>query len=221
MAEARNPTIVPLGDCALLVRFSDSLSDEANREAVGFARRAVAAKLDGVLEVVPNLVSVLLRFDPFRLDGERLAGELRLLISGPQARQPEEPQRQTVPVVFGGADGPDLAEVAETLGLSTAAFITAHNALPLRVLATGFAPGFVYCGFHPEGFQLPRRTTIRPRLPAGTVLFAAGQTAITATAIPSGWNVIGRTDFLNFDAGAEPPTRLAAGDIVMFEEVGA
>ncbi|HEV7718344.1 MAG TPA: allophanate hydrolase subunit 1 [Arsenicitalea sp.] len=221
MAEAQIPTIVPLGDCALLVRFSDSLSDEANREAVGFARRAAAAQLNGVLEVVPNLVSVLLRFDPFKLDGERLAGELRLLISAPQPRQTEKPRRQTVSVVFGGADGPDLAEVAETLGLSTAAFIAAHNARPLRVLATGFAPGFVYCGFHPEGFQLPRRTTIRPRLPAGTVLFAAGQTAITATAIPSGWNVIGRTSFLNFDAGAEPPTRLAAGDMVMFEEVGA
>ena len=47
-------------------------------------------------------------------------------------------------------DGPDLAEVAAALGMTAADFIAAHNATPLRVLATGFAPGFVYCGLHPD-----------------------------------------------------------------------
>jgi allophanate hydrolase subunit 1 len=106
------------------------------------------------------------------------------------------------------------------LGMTEQAFIAAHNAKPLRVLAMGFAPGFVYCGFHPEPMQVPRRASIRPKLPPGTVLFAAGQTAITATAIPSGWSVIGRTAFLNFDAGKNPPTKLVPGDTVLFEEAG-
>lgn len=53
--------------------------------------------------------------------------------------------------------------------------------MPLRVLATGFAPGFVYCGLHPDDLSVPRREAIRPMVPAGTVLFAAGQTAIAAT----------------------------------------
>jgi inhibitor of KinA len=218
MAAGRVPLLVPLGDSALLVRFADSLSDEANLEAVVFARRAAAAKLPGVVEIVPNLVSVLLRFDPFRTDPEHLAGELRLLLFSSGGPEPGPRKTRKIPVLFGGEHGPDLPAVAEAVGMTEAEFISAHNARPLRVLAMGFAPGFVYCGFHPESMQVPRRTTIRPKLPAGTVLFAAGQTAITATAIPSGWNVIGRTSFLNFDVTADPPTQLAAGDMVIFEE---
>jgi allophanate hydrolase subunit 1 len=51
------------------------------------------------------------------------------------------------------------------------------------------------------------------------VLFAAAQTAITSTPIPTGWHVIGHTEFRNFDPAAVPPTRLAAGDMVGFEVV--
>ncbi|RYI78382.1 MAG: carboxyltransferase domain-containing protein, partial [Acetobacteraceae bacterium] len=92
-------------------------------------------------------------------------------------------------------------------------------AAPLRVLATGFAPGFVYIGFHEVPLHVPRRAEVRRQVSAGTVLFAAGQTAITSTAIPTGWHVIGHTDFRNFDPAGLPPTRLAAGDTVRFEAV--
>ena len=51
---------------------------------------------------------------------------------------------------------------------------------------------------------------------AGTVLFAAGQTAIAATPIRTGWHVIGRTSFQNFDLKRDPPTVLSAGDTVRF-----
>ena len=113
--------------------------------------------------------------------------------------------------------GDDLDEVAALVGVSRSAFVAMHCAEPLRVLATGFAPGFVYLGFHPEALRIPRRAAVRSQVPAGTVLFAAGQTAITSTDIPTGWHVIGRTEFRNFDPTVEPPTRLAAGDMVRFE----
>jgi allophanate hydrolase subunit 1 len=54
-------------------------------------------------------------------------------------------------------------------------------------------------------------------VPAGTVLFAAGQTAITSTPIPTGWHVIGHTGFRNFDPGAEPPATVRGGDTIRFE----
>lgn len=213
------PTILPLGDNALLVRFGSTLSDEANGAAIGFARRLRAEMPLGVSEIDPNLVSVLLRYDPEQIDFDRLAGEVRLLLSvGPDAVATKN-GRHVVPVAFGGEPGPDLDEVAATLGMTVKAFIKAHNAKPLRLLTTGFAPGFVYCGFHPETLRLPRRTAVRSRVAAGAILFAAGQTAITATPIPTGWHVIGRTDFRNFDPQAKPPTRLHEGDEVVFEAI--
>lgn len=207
------PTILPLGDRGLLVRFSDALSDVANRAAVAFGKQAETARLPGVLEVVPNLVSVLLCYEPSQVEFEKLAGDVRLLVSGPASETPPGLEHP-IAVTF---DGEDIDEVAGIVGMTRAEFVAAHCRTPLRVLATGFAPGFVYIGFHDRALHLPRRVQVRPAVPAGTVLFAAGQTAVTSTAIPTGWHVIGHTGFRNFDPALSPPTRLSAGDLVHFE----
>lgn len=207
------PTLIPLGDSSLLVRFGTVLTDDANRAAIALASELVRAPIPGVLEIMPNLVSVLLRYDPLAASSAAIQGELRLRLSG-LAGDGRKAHRWTIPVVF---NGPDLEAAATALGLSVEAFIAAHNASSLRVLATGFAPGFVYCGLHPESLVLPRRTATRPAVPAGSVLFAAGQTALTATEMPTGWHVIGRSDFNNFQPQKRPPTRLSAGDVIQFE----
>ena len=214
---AVRPTITPLGDSALLVRFGDTLSETANTAAIALARSLAEKPLAGVVETTPNLVSVLLRYDPRLVDLQQLSGKLRLRLYARDDVVLPPAMPRMISVSFGGEGGPDLQAVAASLGLTPAAFIAAHNASALRVLATGFAPGFVYCGFHPPELVVPRRSQVRGSVPAGSVLFAAGQTAIAATAIPTGWNVIGTTAFRNFDARATPPTRLRAGDLLSFE----
>ena len=205
------PMVQALGDSAVLVRFGSRLDEMANRRAIAFVRDLASAEIAGVLEVVPSLVSVLLRYDPLRTRYADLAGHIRLALQG-LADEVGGGER-AVAIRF---DGPDLDEVAAALKLSPDAFVCRHNERPLRVLATGFAPGFVYCGFHDEALVLPRRSAVRPLVKAGAVLFAAGQTAIAATDIPTGWHVIGQTDFANFDPQAEPPTLLRAGDMIRF-----
>lgn len=195
-----------------MVRFGEVLTDTANNAAIDLAERIESASVPGVSEVVPNLISVLVRYEPATISFDRLAGEIRLLVSALRGA-PGAGRRHLVAMRF---DGEDIAEVAELVRLSAAEFVRAHNATPLRVLATGFAPGFVYCGMHPEALAVPRRGVVRRQVPAGTVLFAAGQTAITSTAIPTGWHVIGHTDFRNFEPAAEPPTSVRAGDTMQF-----
>lgn len=209
------PLLQPLGDRGLIVRFASELSDAANRAAIGFAARLRAEAPQGVVEVQPSLVSVLLHYDPRRIGYERLAGEIRLLLAA-EGSETSAPAQHVVPVVF---DGPDLDEVAAALSLSREGFIQRHCAAPLRVLTTGFAPGFVYCGFHGEELVVPRRTAVRPPVPAGSILFAARQTAIASTPIPTGWHVIGHTGFRNFLPDADPPTVLREGDAIRFEAV--
>ncbi|NGP17556.1 5-oxoprolinase subunit B family protein [Devosia aurantiaca] len=211
-------TIMPLGDSALLVRFSDTLDDEANRRAVSFAHALENDAIEHVLDVVPSLVSVLVRYDPRKANPTRLAGELSLRLRANPVVGDNHLHR--IDVHFGGEDGPDLEDVASKLDLSTQAFVEHHNAASLRVLTTGFAPGFVYCGFHPEHMVVPRRASVRPLVTAGSILFAAGQTAIAATDIPTGWHVIGRTSFRNFDPARMPPTSLRVGDLVEFVSAG-
>lgn len=207
------PTIVTLGDSALLVRFGTAMTDPANRAAITLAAQLRQTPLAGVVEIVPNLVSVLLRYDPLLTRASDIVGELRLRLFSLDASAPVPSRDWTIPVHF---DGRDIDSVAAELGLSTERFIAAHNAQPLRVLATGFAPGFVYCGLHPQILVLPRRTEVRPMVQPGTILFAAGQTAITATELPTGWHIIGRTEFNNFDPTASSPTQLVPGDHLRF-----
>lgn len=209
------PMVQALGDSAILVRFGSRLDEMANRRAIGFAAALEREPVAGVLEVVPSLVSVLLRYDPLKSRHQDISGEVRLRLLG--ALEERQGATHLVGIRFGGQAGPDIEEVAALLKMSSDQFIARHNATPLRVLATGFAPGFVYCGFHPEALNLPRRDKVRALVPAGSVLFAAGQTAIAATDIPTGWHVIGQTDFANFVPQADPPTRIRAGDTVAFE----
>ncbi len=210
----QRPEIVSLGDCALLVRFGSSLDDAANRAALSLAAKLESDPIAGVTEVVPSLVSVLVRYAPAAISPPRLSGEISLRVG--TADVSADPEIHNIAVRF---DGPDLTEVSSLLAISPERFVTMHNAAPLRVLATGFAPGFVYCGFHPESLIIARRPLVRSMVPAGSVLFAAGQTAIAATDIPTGWHVIGRTDFRNFVPQSDPPTLLRAGDLVRFEAV--
>jgi hypothetical protein len=132
------PTIVPLGDSGLLVRFGTVLTDAANRAAIALAMALDRTPIAGVTEIVPNLVSVLLRYQPgVGSSAATIAGELRLLLSG-LAEEAPQTTHWTIPVMF---DGPDLDTVSAALGLGEAQFVARHNAGPLRVLATGFAAG--------------------------------------------------------------------------------
>lgn len=210
------PLIQPLGDRALLVRFGDTLTDQANRAAIALAHRLQERPPVGAIEIDPNLISVLVRYNPSETSPSTLAGELRLAAGSIETTDEPAGREVTVPVRF---TGDDLEEVAAALDLTVPDFIIRHNAQRLRVLSTGFAPGFLYCGFHEEALRLPRRAVVRARVPAGAVLFAAGQTAITSTALPTGWHVIGVTDFRNFDPQSNPPSQLREGDRVRFEVV--
>lgn len=211
------PTLMPLGDSGVLVRFADRLDLDANAAAIAFATSLATHPIPGVVEIAPNLVSVLLRYDPRRIGYATLCGELRLL--GRAGQHDAPPAVHTIAIAYGGEDGPDIEAVASKLGLSVTAFIDAHRAEPLRLLAVGFAPGFVYCGMHAPDLLVLRREEVRRSVPPGSILFAGRQTAIAATSIPTGWAVIGRTRFINFDPGASPPTRLRAGDTITFETV--
>ncbi|WP_158541635.1 5-oxoprolinase subunit B family protein [Pelagibacterium lacus] len=212
------PLLLPLGDRVLLIRFADAFDVRANRRAIAAAALLAARPVPGVTEIVPNLVSVAVHYDPDRMSFAALSGEIALALER-AGDDPAAAATHTIPIRYGGPHGPDLEDVAGQLGMAPGQFIAAHAKSRLRVLAIGFAPGFAYCGLHAPQLHIQRRTTVRPSVPAGSILFAAGQTAIAATPIRTGWSVIGHTDFANFDPARTPPTRLQPGDAIVFEAV--
>jgi KipI family sensor histidine kinase inhibitor len=124
---------------------------------------------------------------------------------------------RTIPVAYGGTDGPDLADVAALSGLPEEEVIALHLATELRVLFLGFAPGFAYLGDLPEALRVPRLATPRTRTRAGSVAIAGPMSGIYPADLPGGWRVIGRTAITLFDPERDPPAFLAPGDSVRFE----
>ncbi len=91
-----------------------------------------------------------------------------------------------------------------------------HGASDHMVYMLGFAPGFPYMGGLDARLAMPRRSTPRVRIPAGTVAIAREQSAVYTLETPGGWNLIGRTPLALFTPHASPPTLLRPGDHVRF-----
>jgi KipI family sensor histidine kinase inhibitor len=94
--------------------------------------------------------------------------------------------------------------------------IAAHSGVQYRVGAIGFAPGFAYLGMLDARLVLPRRSTPRTHVPAGSVAIAEQQTAIYPQASPGGWHLLGLCPWPMFSLAGTAPCRLALGDRVRF-----
>ena len=77
-------------------------------------------------------------------------------------------------------------------------------------------PGFAYLGLVDERIAMPRHSTPRVRVPAGSVGIAGVQTGIYPAETPGGWQLIGRTPLKPFDPSRDEPFLMKAGDAVQF-----
>jgi len=222
-----SPTgVVPFGDRALLVPTTDvaaahGLAAQLDREVA--AGRAPAA----VEEVVVGFASVLVVLDA-GVEADEVGAcadwvvDAAVTAAAGRGRVPASGRTgstHVLPVVF---DGADLAEVAEVLGRSVDDVVRLLVAADLDVAFVGFAPGFPYLtGLPPELASLPRRSTPRTSVPAGSVAVAAGFASVYPRSTPGGWQLLGRTTVSLFDPDVPPHSRVAPGDRVRFVPAGA
>jgi KipI family sensor histidine kinase inhibitor len=212
-----------MGEAAVLWRWPARVPSPRTSASVGAAWRQVrGARLPGVLDVVPGPASLLVRFDPLRTRREQVEAAVRELI--PSTAGPAQGRSHRIAVRYGGADGPDLDEVAGRLGMQPEEVIRIHYRASYSVLVTGFMPGFVYLGPLAQRLRLPRREYPRRVVPAGSVAIAEAQTGVYGVQSAGGWWLIGRTDGHLFNPQATPPTPFSIGDSVEFvpaDHVGA
>lgn len=206
--------IVPLGDGALLVG-GGAAGDMPVLFAAAEALDGERA-IEGVTGCTLGLDTLLIRYDPLRVEAAALRRRLRALLRRSAAAAAPTPRVVEVPVRYGGDGGPDLEDVAHATGLSVEQVIALHRAADYRVLMIGFAPGFPYIGGLPAALRLPRRAVPRTRVLAGSVAIAEDMVGIYPQHSPGGWHVIGRTSLRLFDPLADPPALFSPGDRVRF-----
>ncbi len=202
-------------DTSLLVRFGESASDECFGSVTTLFRRLQALNDPRIRNIHPAYATVLIDFDPLKLSHEELSATVDELIRlGVGAHPPT--RAVNIPVCYGGELGPDLAFVADHVGLPIEEVVRVHSSATYVVHFLGFSPGFGYLDGLPAQLECPRLESPRTRVSAGSVGIAGLQTGVYPLDSPGGWRLIGRTPLRMFDPLANPPTRLEPGDNVRF-----
>lgn len=212
------PRFVPVSDHALLVEFSAETEGQANTHVLALDRALAMEQIDGVCEIVPAIVNLLLVFDPILTEFAEVETQVRSrLTMAPGEAVPT--RRHEVLICYDEAVAPDLPAVARASDLSIEATITAHLAGDYRVVMYGFAPGYAYLAGVPETIRVPRKATATRDIAAGSVIVAGPQCLITTLKMPTGWSIIGRSPTPILLDDPEQPFRFDPGDRVSFTRI--
>jgi len=193
--------VLPCGPSAVLAEY------ESLAEVLAVYEALRLADVPGVDQIVPAARTVLVEFhdvDRGRLEALLVPTDLAPSVHGPLVE---------IPVVY---DGEDLAEVAAATGMSRDEVVELHSSAEYWAAFLGFTPGWAYLVGLPAALQLPRRTTPRTAVPAGSVAIANEFTGVYPTASPGGWHLLGHTSVPMFDVDRDKPAFVAAGDRVRF-----
>ncbi len=207
-----------IADHALLVQFSTELNDEAHDLVLALDQALSDAPPDGMIEIVPALVNLLVDFDPMVSDHATIEADVRAKLKQlvPASRQGTT---HRVPICYEAPFCPDLPAVAQTSGMSEEAVINVHLSGEYRVMMYGFAPGFAYMAGVPGPIQVPRKPTPVRDIPACSVIIAGPQCLITTLVMPTGWSIIGRSTVQTLTGDPDQPFRFDLNDRVQFERI--
>lgn len=216
------PRLLACGDAALVVEFGSTIDPVLSDRVLALdakLRDLLAARaLPGVIESVPTYRSLLVHYDPTLVTYGDLGAHLLALAE--EAGDAARPGRTwAIPVVYGGAYGIDLEDVADHHGLTPDEVVRRHAAGDYRVYMIGFMPGYALLGGLDPSIATSRRTSPRLTTPAGTISIGGIQALVASIVAPSGWHLLGRTPMRNYLPGREPVVLLEPGDRVRFEPI--
>jgi KipI family sensor histidine kinase inhibitor len=207
------PRVSPLGTTALLFEAPGGTSLCAQRRIWSLAREVET--WPEIREAVPGVNNLLATFaePPRRLEPL----ETRLVEAWEAAMPlPLDGRVVELPVVYGGAGGPHMADVVAHTGLDVEEIVAIHSGPTYPVYALGSHPGYCYLGGMDPRIATPRRRSPVLRIPGGAVSIGGSQTGVSASDGPSGWNTIGSTEMCFFDPTRDPPALLRPGDSIVF-----
>jgi inhibitor of KinA len=210
--------IVPAGDTAIVVEFGDQIDQNTSRLVLALARRLNESRINGVIETVPTLRSLMVHYDPLVISPKLLAAQIATLVQ-PSPSTKASCRFWCLPACYDVEVAPDLADVAERTGRSISQVVEQHSGITYHVYMLGFLPGQAYMGDVPVGLELARRQTPRTRIPASSLGIANRLTCIFPLETPCGWHLIGRSPVPLWVMEPNPGGLLAPGDQVKFSPV--
>ena len=207
------PVISLLGTSAMLFE-APGATTLATQQRI-WALAPVVAGWPEVREAVPGVNNLMLCFALTPPDPHELEARLQEAWSA-AVPLPLQGCLIELPVVYGGAGGPHMADVMAHTGLEAHEIAAIHSAPDYPVYALGSHPGYCYLGGMDPRIATPRRRIPVLKIPGGAVSIGGAQTGVSASDGPSGWNTIGCTSMRFFDPAKSPPALLRPGDCIRF-----
>ncbi|NLS52342.1 5-oxoprolinase subunit PxpB [Hafnia alvei] len=202
-----------LGERAAVLELEPPLSLESQKRIWSLTTRL--REYPNVAEVIPGMNNITLLLSVPKADPVEALEKLQQWWEESESAQPEV-SHIDIPVIYGGAEGPDLEEVARLHNLTARQTVELHSSAEYVVYFLGFQPGFGYLGGLPEALHTPRRAVPRVKVPQGSVGIGGSHTGVYPLASPGGWQIIGNTPLALFDPQASSSTLLRPGDSVRF-----
>lgn len=202
-----------LGERAAVLELEPPLSLESQKRIWSLTTRL--REYPNVAEVIPGMNNITLLLSVPQADPVEALEKLQQWWEESESAQPEV-RHIDIPVIYGGAEGPDLEEVARLHNLTARQTVELHSCAEYVVYFLGFQPGFGYLGGLPESLHTPRRAVPRVKVPQGSVGIGGSHTGVYPLASPGGWQIIGNTPLALFDPQASSSTLLRPGDSVRF-----
>ncbi len=210
------PRLLPAGDSAILIDWSDEIDDDVNDRVHALAQILRHQDRPEIIDLIPAYSSLLVSYNPVISGFSQIYSLLESLLNSPQSIEQQSSRLIEIPTHYGGEFGPDVEFIARHNRVSASQIISLHASVIYRVYMLGFVPGFAYLGSVPQAIAAPRLETPRTRVPTGSVGIAGRQTGVYPIESPGGWRLIGRTELKLFDPTQDPPTLLRPGDRVRF-----
>jgi KipI family sensor histidine kinase inhibitor len=205
------------GDAGLLLDFAaeDSEARWTAAQTLGAALREV--RPPGFTDVVASFRTVFVSFDPLVTDHAALRSAVTDLLG--REPEPRVVRRFAIPVVYGGAAGPDLEDLARELRTDAESVVRLHLTGDWVVRLVASPVGAPLMDGPRLSASIPRRTEPRAQVPPGSVGLSGFQSIIYPAASPGGWRLIGRTPATLFDLDHPPHVPYRPGDVVRFRRI--
>lgn len=212
-------TFLPLGDQAIIIRFSNEISAQLQQRILAFCSIIEENLTDEIIECVPTYTGVTVYYNQLKGTYSEIVETLKKLLNLPLPASAKKKRIVYIPVLYGYDVGLDLAFVAKWSNLTEQEVILLHSETEYLVHMIGFMPGFPYLGGLPKAIAAPRLAEPRLEIADGSVGIAGEQTGIYPNRTPGGWRIIGRTPVKLFDPTSDNPSLLKTGDICRFDPI--
>ncbi|WP_439504999.1 5-oxoprolinase subunit PxpB [Sediminibacterium sp.] len=220
------PHIYALGDQAITIEWSSTISEEVNNQVMHSFQFLGLNPIEGITDMIPAYSSLTLIYNPGIIRKQAMGGspfewlkkKLATLTVAPSLNA-KESTPQIVPVCYDLSLAPDLIEATQLTGCTIEEIIALHTSKIYKVYMLGFLPGFAYMASVNQRIQMPRKSNPRKMVKAGSVGIAGEQTGIYPIDAPGGWQLIGQTPMKIFDITKEDPCLFKPGYFVQFKAI--